>query len=197
MFSYKKKIYDIHLNVCVSQEETEISHREAEETFSRCQPLSHFLVTFPPTVPISISYEEAAKCCTKCFILPHLCLHPSISGVLIWTHCSCLCRSLALLQAKLHAVLLELRSWGWLFMGWLEEGQSNCFAHFLPHLSFFLQPLSSGEGSWKSPISFKPLSGQFSGKTRNSISKPQIDSQKCVELLSGGKGFLLLLFTVS
>lgn len=100
MFSCKKKIYDIHLNVCVSQEETEISHREAEETFSRCQPLSHFLVTFPPTVPISISYKEAAKCCTKCFILPHLCLHPSISGVLIWTHCSCLCRSLALLQAK-------------------------------------------------------------------------------------------------
>lgn len=31
-----KKFYDIHLNVCVSQEETEISHREAEETFSRC-----------------------------------------------------------------------------------------------------------------------------------------------------------------
>lgn len=28
---------------------------------------------------ISASYKEAAKCCPKCFILPHLCLHPFIS----------------------------------------------------------------------------------------------------------------------
>lgn len=131
---------------------------QAEETFSRCLTRTHFPVT-SPTVPFCFLQRGCQMLSQVLHLAPPL-SPPFHLEVLLCTHCSCLCKGG---NTKSHMVLSKpqpceriVHETGWkkAFRTPSEASPTSC--SICPPSG---NHLAAGRGSWKSPISFKELSG--------------------------------------